>query len=194
MFSTFITVALFVSLTIKGASAGFAINDPPLKQCTSAQISWSPGTPPYVVEVVSATDPCGAALRTIDGLMSTVYQYTTDLAPGTKVLLYVSDNAGDEAWSGNITIGSGSDSCTPGGSTSSTSSGSPPTVNPNAHASPTPTSAEVPPIAAPSSNPTGLGGAINVGGTSSGVLTVHGASTLLLSIMALVPVLALTLQ
>lgn len=65
--------------------------------------------------------------------------------------------------------------------------------SPDAHASPTPTAAEVPPIASPSPNTTGLGGAINVG-TSSGVLTVHGASTPLLSIMALVPILALTLQ
>lgn len=152
------------------------------------KVSWSPGTPPYVLEVVSAADPCGPALRTIDGLKSTVYQYKTDLAPGTEVMLYLSDNAGDEAWSGNITIGSGT--CTSGGSTSS---GSSPTVNANAHASPTPTSTKVALTASPSPNATGLGGAINAG-TSSGVLTVHRASTPLLSIMALVSILALTLQ
>jgi len=188
MFSTFITVALFVSLAVKGVSAEFAINNPDLKHCTPAQISWSPGTAPYIIEIVSAADPCGPVLRTIDGLMSTVYQYATDLASGTKVLLYISDDAGDEAWSGNITVGSGSDNCTSGGSTSS---GSPLAVDP---ASPTPSPAPTNGSpASPSSNTTGLGGAINAG-SPSGALTVHGASIPLLSVMALISILALTFK
>lgn len=192
MFS-FITVALFVSLAIQGASAGFAINTPAMKQCTPVQISWAPGTSPYILDIVSADDPCGAALLTIDDLTSTIYHLTPDWAPGTELVLFVSDNAGDQAWSGNITVGSGSDACTSGGSTISSSSESPPsTVNPNTPASPAPTSAQGSPAASPSSNTTALGGAINVG-TSSGVLTVHRACTPLFSIMALAPILALTL-
>jgi len=202
MFS-FITVALFVSLAIQGASAGFAINTPAMKQGTPVQISWAPGTSPYILDIVSAHDPCGTALQTIDDLKSTVYHLTPRWAPGTEVMLFVSDNAGDQAWSGNITIGS-SDACTSGGSTISSSESS--TVNPNTQASPVPTSAQGSPAASPSSNAptfaqgspaassssntTALGGAINAG-TSSGVLTVHRAS--LFSIMALAPILALTL-
>lgn len=206
MFS-FITVALFVSLAIQGASAGFAINTPAMKQCTPVQISWTHGTSPYTLDIVSADDPCGAALLTIDDLTSTVYHLTPVWASGTEIILFVSDNADDQAWSGNITVGSGSDACTSGGSTISSSSESS-TVNPNTQASPAPTSAQGSPAASPSSNTptfaqgspaassssntTALGGAINVG-TSSGVLTVHRACTPLFSIMALAPILALTL-
>jgi hypothetical protein len=204
MFSTFITVALFVSLAIQGASATFAINTPTLNQCTPGKISWAAAVAPYTIEVVSADDPCGAALQTIDGLTSTIYQYTTSLKPGTQVMLFIADSAGNEAWSGDITIGGSSDTtCTPGPSTitaSTTNSTTPNTLNTPADVSPNQGSSSSTDVSinqsSSSSNPSptpGLGGAINAEPTTSGVLTVHGASTLLLTIMALAATLALTL-
>jgi hypothetical protein len=175
MFSTLITVALFVSFAVQGTFAGFAINDPPLAACTPVKISWSSGVGPYSLEIVSASDPCGNALQTISGLTSTVYQYTSELKPGTDVLLFVSDSVGNEAWSGNITVGGGSDSC------ESAAPSSTPVVNN--------------PITQPSQSSlpsNGLGGAINAGSSSGGMLTVHRASTPLL-FTALAALLALTL-
>jgi len=180
MFSTLITVTLFVSLVIQGAFAGFAINTPKLVECTPAQISWEPTTAPYAIEIVSASDPCGNALRTIPGLSSTTYNYISDLKAGTKVLLFIADSAGNEAWSNEITIGGSSSACTPGAS--STTSPSTPVNNPTPQTAPSPSSSPAP----------GLGGAINAGSSSSGMLTVHRASTPLL-FTALAALLALTL-
>jgi len=181
MFSTLITVALFVFLAIPGTFAGFAINTPKLLECTPAQISWAPSTAPYTIEVVSASDPCGDdALQTIPGLSSTTYQYKSQLKAGTVVLLFIADSAGNEAWSGEITIGSNSSACAP--ATSPTTSPSTPVIDPTPQSSLSPSSSPAP----------GLGGAINAGSSSSGMLTVHRASTPLL-FTALAALLALTL-
>jgi len=178
MFSTLITVALFVSLAIQGTFAGFAINTPKLVECTPAEISWAPGDGSYTIEIVSASDPCGDALQTIPGLTSTTYQYTSHLKAGTQVVLFIADTAGNEAWSGAITIGANSSACTPSASSITSPSAA---VN-KATPSPSPSSSVAP----------SLGGAINAGSTSSGLLTVHRASTPLI-FTALAALLALTL-
>jgi len=176
MFSTLITVALFVSLAIPGTLAGFAINTPKLLECIPAQVSWAPTTPPYTIEVVSASDPCGDnALQTINGLSSTTYQYKSNLKAGTVVLLFIADSAGNEAWSGEITIGGNSTACAPAASPT-------PSIDPTPETPPSPSSSPAP----------GLGGAINAGSSSSGMLTVHRASTPLL-FTTLAALLALTL-
>jgi len=183
MFSTLITVTLFVSLAIQGSFAGFAINTPKLTECTPAQISWAPSVGPYSLEIVSASEPCGNALHTITGLTTTVYEYTSDFKAGTQVLLFVADSAGNDAWSGEITVGGSSNtSCTPGASSTATHSTT--AVNKPISSSPSPSPST-------SSLPTGLGGAINAG-TSGGMLTVHRANTPLL-LTALAALIALTL-
>jgi len=173
MFYPIITVTLFVSLAIQSTFAGFAINTPSLVECSPVQISWAQGVGPYTIEVVSATDPCGSALDTISNLTSTVFRYTSDFKPGTEVMLFIADSAGNEAWSGNITVGG-----SPNGTCTS------PSTSVNTHF----------PVASPSPStvPSGLAGAINAGSSSSGMLTVHRASPpLLFTILA--ALLALTL-
>jgi hypothetical protein len=184
MFSTLITVALFIALTIQGASAGFAISTPKLIQCQPVQVSWAPAHPPYDIEVVAAAEPCGAALDTIWGLTATVFDYSGKIATGTEVVLYISDSVGNEAWSGNITVGpSSNNTCIPG---------APPIIptnitNPVVHSTPSGSSASS------QSSPVPIG-AINAGPNIGGALSVHQASTPLLVITALAGMLfALTL-
>jgi hypothetical protein len=182
MFSTLITAALFVSLAIQRASASFAINTPN-PQGSSMNISWAPATPPYTIEIVPADDPCGEALETIPGLTTTKMTYTSKLASGTRVVLYIFDNATNDAWSGQITIGANSN-CT------SCAASTPSGVD-------TPVVISSPTIAtpSPSSSLASLGGAINnaAGAPTNGALSVRQASTPVLSIMVLAAMLALTL-
>ena len=39
---------------------------------------------------------------TLAGLTSTTYKYKTNLAPGTKILLYIADSGINEAWSNEV--------------------------------------------------------------------------------------------
>ncbi|KAF8807049.1 hypothetical protein BYT27DRAFT_7190763 [Phlegmacium glaucopus] len=185
MFSTLITVALFVSLAIQGASAGFAINTPNIVQCEPVKVSWASASPPYNIEVVSATDPCGPALDTIWGLTATLFDYSGKVAAGTEVVLYISDSAGNEAWSGNITVGASSNkTCIPGASSIAIpSTPTTPVINATpAGSSPSSKSSIVP-----------LGGAINAGTNINGAFSVRQASTPLLVIAVLAGMLAVTL-
>jgi hypothetical protein len=120
MFSTLLTVALFVAPAIQGVLADFAISSPALTQCKKANISWEPTEGPYNLIVVKASDPCGDALVEVGDFDTTHIDWTANIPAGTKVQLSLVDKNDQEAWSKVITVGDSSDaSCL-----SSTGSGS----------------------------------------------------------------------
>jgi len=186
MFSTLITVAPFVSLAIRGASAIFAISTPNFTQCEPAEVSWQRTEPPYKIEVVPANDPCGDALDIISNLTSTVLDYVGNITSGTEVVLYISDSTGNEAWSGNITVGASSNNtCITGVSSTVVLSN---TTTPAAQATHSDSNSS-------STSGGALGGAINAqpNPLEGGALSVRQATVPLLSITTLVAMLALTL-
>ncbi|KAF9007600.1 hypothetical protein BDQ17DRAFT_1237828 [Cyathus striatus] len=109
MFSTLLTVALFVAPAIQGVFAEFSISTPDLVQCKSAKISWEETTAPYNLIVVSPEDPCGDALVDVGDFNKSSISWTPNLPAGTLVQLSLEDANGDEAWSGNITIAASDD-------------------------------------------------------------------------------------
>ncbi|EDR08638.1 uncharacterized protein LACBIDRAFT_294150 [Laccaria bicolor S238N-H82] len=153
MYSTLLTVALFVAPLIQGALADFAISSPALVQCQSSKISWSATTGPYNLIVVAADQPCGDALVDIGDFDGTVTNWVAALPAGKQVVLSLVDAQDNEAWSKTITIGASSDtSCLPAAlkpagssSTSKSTSGSPtPGVAAAAASSPSPSQSVVP--------------------------------------------------
>jgi hypothetical protein len=109
MFSTLLTVALFAAPAIRGVVADFAVNTPELVQCKSSKISWEKTTGPYNVIIVSPEDPCGDALVEIGDFDKSSIDWTTNLPAGTFAQVSVMDVNGEEAWSGNITVGDNND-------------------------------------------------------------------------------------
>ncbi|KAJ3500388.1 hypothetical protein NLJ89_g9820 [Agrocybe chaxingu] len=139
MFSTLVTVALFVAPAIQGVLADFAINTPALKQCQTSRISWEPTKGPYNLIVVKASEPCGDALVEVGDFTKTFIDWKTTIPAGTEVQLSLVDADDDEAWSGkgaasasasasssapaaSATAGSTSTSTTTSGSTSGSTS------------------------------------------------------------------------
>ncbi|KAF9456763.1 hypothetical protein BDZ94DRAFT_1274884 [Collybia nuda] len=111
MFSTLLTIALIVAPALQGVLADFAVNTPSINQCKDVKISWEATKGPYNLIVVPAENPCEDVLADLGDHDSTTFTWTPKLAPGTKVQLSVEDADGDEAWSGQITIGKGDTSC-----------------------------------------------------------------------------------
>ncbi|KAG6853971.1 hypothetical protein C0991_011833 [Blastosporella zonata] len=110
MFSTLISLALLAAPVL----ADFAVNTPAFTQCQKSTISWAPTTGPYNVIVVAASDPCGDAIADLGDQTSTTVSWTAAIPAGVKVQISVEDANGDEAWSGDITVGTSSDaSCVP---------------------------------------------------------------------------------
>ncbi|KAG6862486.1 hypothetical protein C0995_000032 [Termitomyces sp. Mi166 len=92
----------------------FHSGTPDFVQCQKSEISWAPTTGPYNLIVVAAEDPCGDPLFDLGDHDDTSIHWTAALPTGTKVQLSVEDSAGDEAWSGVITVGQSNDSsCVP---------------------------------------------------------------------------------
>jgi hypothetical protein len=188
MFSTLLTVALFVAPAIQGVFADFAINSPKLVQCQSSQISWAPTKGPYNLIVVPASDPCGDALVNVGDFTTTDISWTTTIPAGTVVQLSLLDADDNEAWSNNITIGASSDtSCLPAASADAAS------ATPAADSTPaasTPSSTDSSDDSTPSVAPVG---AANAGTDpfSSGAINARQASTPLLAIAGLVAVFSL---
>ncbi|KDR76339.1 hypothetical protein GALMADRAFT_67518 [Galerina marginata CBS 339.88] len=192
MFSTLLTVALFVAPAIQGVFADFAISSPNLVQCGSSKITWEPTKGPYNLIVVKASDPCGDALVEVGDFHTTSIDWKTSVKAGTQVQLSLVDADDNEAWSKTITVGASNDasclsaagttpaSSTPGsagtgGSTPSTPAGTTPGADSSSSG-----------IAAPV-------GAANAGTNpfSNGAITASQASTPLLALAGLVTVFAL---
>jgi len=116
MFSTFLTVALFLAPVFQGALAEFPVSTPDsLTQCGPGHVGWDPRTGPYHVFVVNPDDPCGEEIADLGETDKTWLDFTVSWAAGTKVQLYIEDATGDDAWSGALTIGEGDGSCLTGG-------------------------------------------------------------------------------
>jgi len=189
MFSTLVTVALFIAPAIQGVLADFAINSPQLVQCQPATISWEATKGPYNLIVVKASDPCGDALVNVGDFNKTDITWTASIPAGTEVQLSLLDAEDNEAWSKTITVGSGSDaSCLPGASASASST---PVATP-ANATP---AVSTPTDSADDSTPSDVApvGAANAGSNpfSSGAINARQASTPLLAIAGLVALFAL---
>ncbi|KAG6813939.1 hypothetical protein H0H92_005193 [Tricholoma furcatifolium] len=105
MFSTLFTIALLAS----SALAEFSISTPTFVQCQSAAISWTASTAPYNLIVVAADDQCGDALADLGDHSSTSIHWNVTLPAGAVVTLSLEDADGNEAWSGDITVGSSDD-------------------------------------------------------------------------------------
>jgi len=186
MFSTLLTVALFVAPAIQGVFADFAINSPDLVQCQSSKISWAPSKGPYNLIVVKASDPCGDALVNVGDFNTTAISWTTTIPSGTIVQLSLLDADDNEAWSNNITVGTSSDaSCL---SDASAAASATPAADSTPAASTATNSADdsTPSVAAPI-------GAANAGTDpfSSGAINARQASAPLLAIAGLVAVFSL---
>jgi hypothetical protein len=181
MFFTLFTVALFVAASIRGVSAGFAINSPQLVQCKTSKVSWEPTSPPYNVIVTRASDMCGEPLVEIGDFYNTSTQWTVKIPSGTEVYISVVDSKEEEAWSNKITVGPSSDaSCLTG---SGSSRGSPSPSNPPAGSPPSPSPS-------PSTSISPLGAA-NAGTLGSSAITGRQASMPVLAIAGLAVVVAL---
>jgi hypothetical protein len=124
MFSTFLTVALFLAPALHGVHAEFAVSTPPeLVQCGEGHVGWEPTTGPYNVFVVNPEDPCGEELAHLTETSDTWLDFPVAFAAGTNVQIYVEDATGDDAWSGAVTVGESSDgSCLEGGDAAASAS------------------------------------------------------------------------
>jgi hypothetical protein len=184
MFSTLLTVALFIAPAIQGVFADFAISSPKLVQCKPSKISWESTKGPYNLIVVKASDPCGDALVEIGDFDKTFTEWTAKVPAGTHVQLSLVDANDEEAWSKTIVVAESNDSSCLPGFTGSSSSSSAPTSTPTADSNKSGDTSNVVPV-----------GAANAGTNpfNSGALTARQASTPLLVITGLAAAFALSL-
>ncbi|TDL25807.1 hypothetical protein BD410DRAFT_608433 [Rickenella mellea] len=124
MFATLISATLLSFVAVQAVLASeFTIDTPQLAQCGKASLSWTGGEGPYDVAVVPGDEPCGDPIVELgdhDGLST---GWTVALKEGTKVMLSVIDKNGDEAWSGEITVGGSKDASCLKSTTPSSGSG-----------------------------------------------------------------------
>jgi len=105
MFATLFTFTLFITLAIQAVFAEFSITNPSLTQCQDAKITWQATSGPYSVIVVPSNDECGNPLADLGDHSGTSMTWNkVPLMAGTSVVVEVTDNNGDEAWSGAITV------------------------------------------------------------------------------------------
>ncbi|KAI9574006.1 hypothetical protein HD554DRAFT_2166870 [Boletus coccyginus] len=188
MFTTLFSLSLFIALIQSVlAQSDLEINTPIFVQCQPIQITWTASNnPPYGLLVVSAQDLCGEAIQDLGNQTSTAMTWTVNLAAGTQVALFLEDAAGNDAWSGTITVGDSNDtSClTSIPAVSGTALTVPPTggaATPSAPSSPT-SSAFTP------------SGVANAGmAPASGALSMRPLSTLTLLASTVLAVVAFTL-
>jgi len=192
MFSTLLTVALFVAPAIQGVFADFAISSPDLVQCGTSKISWEHTKGPYNLIVVKASDPCGDALVDVGDFDTTSINWKTTIKAGTQVQLSLVDADDNEAWSKTLTVGASNDaSClTTTGTTPGSSSPGSDGSTPSTPAGTTPTDSGDDSSSTDGAAPIG---AANAGTNpfASGAITASQASTPLLAFAGLVAVFTL---
>jgi hypothetical protein len=108
MFAALFSITLFVAL-FRSVFADLTIDTPTFVQCQQAQITWTQGTPPYDILILSADDVCGNAIEDLGNFTSLAATWTVNLASGTQVVLSLEDAAGNEAWSGTVTVAASND-------------------------------------------------------------------------------------
>jgi len=155
---------LSAALFVVGASAQLTVNTPTnVISCTALQITFSGGTPPYIISVHPGATPNADALVTFPNVTGSPFTWTAvNYASGTSLDLTIRDSTGASAQSAPFSVQSGgSTSCLNG-----TASGS------NAPAASTgspPTTATTPGTTSTTSS--------KAGATSSGSSTAKGASS-----------------
>jgi len=123
MFTTLVSVALFVSLAIQGVLADFDVETPKLVQCKDVEIKWEDTDGPYSLVVVKSTDPCGDILADLGDPKDNSFRWKVNFPAGSKLMFSVEDDKGDEGWSNEMVVQSSSDSsCLPPQPQSSTTS------------------------------------------------------------------------
>ncbi|KAJ7170765.1 hypothetical protein C8R43DRAFT_980985 [Mycena crocata] len=108
MFATLLTLALFAAPALNGVSA-FQMNTPDLTQCGSARITWEKTKGPYNLIVVDSAEPCGEPLADLGDHDGTSITWKVDFASKSKLMFSLEDANGDEAWSGEMTVGNSTD-------------------------------------------------------------------------------------
>lgn len=131
MFKSLVSLALVSALVLQGALAEFSVVTPSeLVQCQPVTIQWSGAAAgPVDIIFVDPTNPCDSDIADL-GTNNTGSQRTWSVAlhAGVAAQLSLVDSAGNEAWSGDLTVKNSSDtscftsSTTSGKSSSSTSS------------------------------------------------------------------------
>jgi len=104
--------SLIVSLALAAAAvqADLYISTPPeLKQCEEATFVISGASGSVWPFVVDPNNPCGDPLRELNDATGDL-KWTPDLPVGTNVMVEIEDEAGNQAWSGALTVQPGSDS------------------------------------------------------------------------------------
>jgi len=164
MFTTLISIALFVLPVIKGVAAqnDFAVGAPKsISSCQPATFTWQDDkSAPYNLVIVESTAPCGDILAELGDVNGTTYTWKSPSLPasyvGKNVTLSIEAANGDEGWSQSILYTN--DGCTT--TTTSTSATGTPGVTtiPAANVEPS-----FPPVASTSGSPAIPVGAANAG-------------------------------
>lgn len=162
---------LVVLSAVAAAFAQVTINTPlGVLACTNTQVTWSGGTPPYILQIQPGGDVSAAALETFTGLTGTSYEWHVIEPANTQVFLRLRDSTGVPAETATFTIQSAGAGVTC--SSSSVSGSTDTTVN-------TSTGAAAPPPAS-SSTPAAVGGTTTTpapSGSSSGSSSSHSSSS-----------------
>jgi len=128
MFKSLVSLALVSALALPGALAAFSVDTPPqLVQCQPVDIKWS-GASAGAIDIifVDPKNPCDSVLADLGtNNTGTSRTWTVDLKAGTPAQVSLVDSAGDEAWSGVVTVQNSTDSSCLAGSHSSSSSAKP---------------------------------------------------------------------
>ncbi|KAF8206335.1 hypothetical protein K438DRAFT_470138 [Mycena galopus ATCC 62051] len=126
MFASLLTLALVCASTLTAVVAeDFTVDTPTLTQCESTTIAWQAGQGDVNLIAVDPSDPCGEVLHDFGDFNSTTtsVKWVVPFPAGTKLQLSAENAAGDEAWSGSMTVGNSSTtSCLPVASASASAS------------------------------------------------------------------------
>jgi len=182
--------SLIVSLALVAAAvqADLDISTPSeLKQCEEATFVIAGTSGPVWPFVVDPKDPCGDPLRDLDDVTG-VLKWTPDLPVGTTVQVQIENSAGNQGWSGVMTITPGSSSaCVPNNPSSATSS--PPPSSPPAAAAPSSTKTSPVNVEGGPNSPQNAGS--STGAAPARLVATSGATTVLTVLSALALALAL---
>lgn len=121
--TSLISAALFVA----GVSAQLTVNTPTnVVQCAPLQITWTGGTPPYLLSLHSGTDVNGTPLISFPSVTTTSLTWSAvNVSAGTQLDLSLRDSSGLNSQSAVFTVQPGTDSsCLTGATNVTTPTGS----------------------------------------------------------------------
>jgi len=133
MFAKSLLVSLVLAVASVRAADSLYISTPnELKQCEEATFAIKGANGAVWPFVVNPSAPCDDPLRELKDVTGDL-KWKPDLPVGTSVMLAIEDGAGNEGWSGALTIQPGNDSsCVPSSSSYPPSTSSTPATSPAA--------------------------------------------------------------